>query len=180
MVLCSLGHVRGGLYSLLDPDDLEPSAAHVAKLAHVGLRLRVGNLAHAFLARGGIQSFLDPVPGRTTHRPGRNGLAGGNGQRHEQGDNPPSLVVSSSSSPSSASDHDANVTGADTGSVFIGSHDTAVERFARVLFALATRHVGSSFSANLFGSLLLTLPDGFSGLMGRLENTRDESRRHAA
>ena len=63
---------------------------------------------------------------------------------------------------------------------YIGSHDTAVERFTRVLFALPTLHLGSSFSANLFGSFLLTLPDGFGGLMGRLENTRDESRRHAA
>ena len=64
--------------------------------------------------------------------------------------------------------------------LFIGSHDAAVERFARVLFALATLHLGSSFSANLFGSFLLTFPDGFGSLMGRLENTRDESRRHAA
>ena len=64
--------------------------------------------------------------------------------------------------------------------VFIASHDGAVERFSRVLFALATRHLGSSFSTDLLGVFLLLLPNGFGGLMRRLENPRDEGRRHAA
>ena len=73
-----------------------------------------------------------------------------------------------------------NGTGSNTDSVFIVSHDGTVERFPRVLFTLATRHLGSSFSTDLFGVFLLMLPNGFGGLMGRLENPRDESRRHAA
>ena len=65
-------------------------------------------------------------------------------------------------------------------SLFIGSHEGTIERFTPVLFALATLHLGSPFSANLFGFFLLTLPEGFGGRMCRLENTRDESRRDAA
>lgn len=59
---------------------------------------------------------------------------------------------------------------------FIGSHDGAIERFARVLFTLATRHLGSSFSANLLGFFLLTFPKGFGDRMRRLEDARDEAR----
>ena len=65
-------------------------------------------------------------------------------------------------------------------SPFIASHNGTVERFPRVLFALATRHLGSSFLTDLLGVFRLTLPHGLGGLMCRLENPRDEGRRHAA
>ena len=73
-----------------------------------------------------------------------------------------------------------NGTGSNTDSVFIVSHDGTVERFPRVLFTLATRHLGSPFSTDLVGVFLLMFPNGFGGLMRRLENPRDEGRRHAA
>ena len=53
--------------------DPVPTTAHVGQQALVGPPLRLRDFAHAFLARGRIQSFLDPVPGRATHRPGGNG-----------------------------------------------------------------------------------------------------------
>ena len=60
--------------------------------------------------------------------------------------------------------------------LFIGSHDRAIKRFARVLFALATRHLGSPFSANLLDFFLLTFLERFGGRMSRLEDARDEAR----
>ena len=121
-----------------------------------------------------FQGFLGPVFQASAQGRRGDGFAGDQKQRNDA-----SSLASASSSSSSLAPHACH--GVAWWSLFyIGSHDTAVERFARVLFALATLHLGSSFSTNLFGSFLLTLPDGFGGLMGRLENTRDESRRHAA
>ena len=66
------------------------------------------------------------------------------------------------------------------GPPFIASHEGTVERFSPVRSALATGHLGSSFLTVLLGFFWLTLPHGFGGLMRRLENPRDEGRRHAA
>ena len=93
--------------TLLEPGHAEHSISNVANQALVGLRLRPRDFSHTFLARGRIQSFLDPPSGCATHRPGRKGFAAGNGKRDEKGQNPSSL--SSSSSSPSASNHDAHV-----------------------------------------------------------------------
>ena len=123
-----------------------------------------------FLLSTLFQGFLDPVFRRAAGCTRCDGFTCHQNQRNDAS----SLASASSSSSSHACHRCMEV------SCFIGSHDTAVERFTRVLFALATRHLGSSFSTSLSGSFLLTLPDGFGGRMRRLEDARDESWRHAA